>query len=208
MSMLSTAIMHSKLSQEIQTQILDWIDLRIPNHLCPLYSSVDIRDSGFKQAVIDTNLFPAGFNNLCVESVKTAVTAFKDTILARYPSCKTILMVAEDHTRNRYYLDNIRILEDISITAGFETQVTATLEENIPLNEFQTAEDSHVTIHHLPQVVERIRSGSYTPDLIVLNNDLSTGIPTPLQGLDIPILPSPKMGWHQRRKSTHFYPLK
>ena len=30
----------------------------------PVYGSVDLRNSGFKLAPVDMNLFPAGFNNL------------------------------------------------------------------------------------------------------------------------------------------------
>ena len=30
----------------------------------PFYCSVDLRNAGFKLAPVDTNLFPAGFNNL------------------------------------------------------------------------------------------------------------------------------------------------
>src|SRR3546814_17885295 len=30
----------------------------------PFYSSVDLRNAGFKLAPVDTNLFPGGFNNL------------------------------------------------------------------------------------------------------------------------------------------------
>src|SRR6516164_6801865 len=30
----------------------------------PFYGSVDLRNAGFKLAPVDTNLFPAGFNNL------------------------------------------------------------------------------------------------------------------------------------------------
>ena len=32
------------------------------------YASVDVRDADFKVAPIDTNLFPAGFNNLDVDT--------------------------------------------------------------------------------------------------------------------------------------------
>ena len=39
----------------------------------PLYSSVDIRDAGFKVGVVDTNIFPAGFNNLCPHGLEDAV---------------------------------------------------------------------------------------------------------------------------------------
>ena len=46
----------------------------------PFYASVDLRNAGFKIAPVDTNLFPAGFNNLnpsfeplCVQAVQLAV---------------------------------------------------------------------------------------------------------------------------------------
>ena len=46
----------------------------------PFYCSVDLRNAGYKLAPVDTNLFPAGFNNLnptlrplCVQAVQTAV---------------------------------------------------------------------------------------------------------------------------------------
>ena len=34
----------------------------------PIYGSVDIRDAGWKVAVVDANHFPAGFNNISTES--------------------------------------------------------------------------------------------------------------------------------------------
>ena len=46
-----------------------------------------------------------------------------------------------------------------------------------------------------------VNIGGAIPDLILLNNDLTEG---PLPDLGVPILPSPKMGWYQRRKSAHF----
>ncbi|MBI3616766.1 MAG: glutamate--cysteine ligase [Candidatus Omnitrophica bacterium] len=42
-------------------EIYRWLDSHERSKELPLYSSVDIRDSGFKLAVVDTNLFPAGF---------------------------------------------------------------------------------------------------------------------------------------------------
>ena len=39
-------------------EIYRWLDSHERPKELPLYSSVDIRDSGFKLAVVDTNLFP------------------------------------------------------------------------------------------------------------------------------------------------------
>ncbi len=48
-----------------QEAVLVWLTKLEGDNELPLYSSVDIRDAGFKIAVVDTNIFPAGFNNLC-----------------------------------------------------------------------------------------------------------------------------------------------
>ncbi|RXM06277.1 hypothetical protein EO238_29295, partial [Citrobacter sp. AAK_AS5] len=44
-------------------------------HTPPFYSSVDIRNAGFKLAPVDTNLFPGGWNNLTDEMLPLAVQA-------------------------------------------------------------------------------------------------------------------------------------
>ena len=46
-----------------------------------------------------------------------------------------------------------------------------------------------------------VNVGGTIPDLILLNNDLTDG---PLPDLGVLTVPSPKMGWYQRRKSSHF----
>jgi glutamate--cysteine ligase len=44
--------------------------------------------------------------------------------------------------------------------------------------------------------------GGVSPDLLILNHDLSDG---PLEGIgEIPVAPPQEMGWFQRRKSSHF----
>lgn len=56
---------------ELEKHVLDampaierWFRLQFIEHTAPFYSSVDLRNSGFKLAPVDTNLGPAGFNNL------------------------------------------------------------------------------------------------------------------------------------------------
>ena len=41
-----------------------WLRTQWLEHASPFYASVDLRNSGFKLAPVDTNLFPGGFNNL------------------------------------------------------------------------------------------------------------------------------------------------
>ena len=49
------------------------------------------------------------------------------------------------------------------------------------------------------------QDGSYfRPCAILLNNDLSVGVPTILEGLDQTIIPPVHAGWITRRKTQHF----
>ena len=56
---------------ELEQRILEslpaierWFRLEWMEHTPPFYTSVDLRNAGFKLAPVDTNLFPGGFNNL------------------------------------------------------------------------------------------------------------------------------------------------
>src|SRR6204780_488046 len=105
-------------------QIHQWL-LAQEKVYTPFYTSVDIRDAGFKIAVIDTNLFPAGFNNLCEHGLADAESLIKKAILSRVPNAVDILIVAEEHTRNTWYLENIRILQEIITKAGFSAKIAS-----------------------------------------------------------------------------------
>src|SRR5438132_1373875 len=59
---------------ELEQRILEslpaierWFRLEWMEHTPPFYTSVDVRNAGFKLAPVDTNLFPGGFNNLTPE---------------------------------------------------------------------------------------------------------------------------------------------
>jgi len=177
----------------------------------PFYTSVDIRDAGFKIAVIDTNLFPAGFNNLCEHGLADAEGLIKKAILSRVPNATKILIVAEEHTRNTWYLENVRILQEIATKAGFDTKI-ATFFINEPsfcaqaasAVEMETATGQIVKVYCVKRIMEKIKQGTADFDLIIMNNDLSAGIPKELGEIKIPIVPSIHAGWHARLKSEHF----
>ncbi len=72
----------------------------------PFYASVDLRNSGFKLAPVDTNLFPAGFNNLCETFLPLSIQAASVAIEKICPEAKKVVIIAESHTRNIFYLKN------------------------------------------------------------------------------------------------------
>ena len=78
--------------------------------------------------MIDTNLFPAGFNNLCETFAANAAQAFGRFLAKNHPGVKRIHLYPEPHTRNRFYLENVRSLTSILHQAGFETSAGLKLE--------------------------------------------------------------------------------
>lgn len=154
-------------------------------------------------AVVDTNLFPAGFNNLCHRSRMRASQLLQSEVQSRYPKATKILIIIEEHTRNAWYLENVRTIATIVDTAGYKSIIGtfSSPDREIPASGLQltTALGAEITITDVSHAVT-----TFNPDLILLNHDLSSGIPPILSTIRQPILPSPLLGWHHRRKSHHF----
>jgi len=193
-----------------QKKIHQWLQSYEGSKELPLYSSVDIRDSGFKMAVVDTNIFPGGFNNLCEHGLEDSVRFIREAILKRVAGCQNILLIAEEHTRNTWYLENIRILENIIQRAGFNIKIATFLEvqpdfcKKMKFLELETATGHPVRIYCFKRILEDYEAGRESFCLIIMNNDLTTGIPEILKKAKTPIYPSIQAGWHSRLKSHHF----
>ncbi len=186
----------------------DWYQNRlkaIPGGEPPLYSSVDIRNAGYKIGVVDTNLFPAGFNNLCETFRENGTHAFRRFFQRWHPSVQKILIVPEEHTRNLFYWKSIAALRQMLTDAGLSVQVgsASTLFPQDPFV-ISLEEADPVFVRKVSLKDGFLRTSDFVPDLILLNNDLSSGTPDYLQDVRQLSLPSPALGWYRRRKSDHF----
>lgn len=170
----------------------------------PVYGSVDLRNAGFKLAPIDMNLFPAGFNNLNPNFLPVSVGAAKKIINLISPNTKKILVIPESHTRNIFYWANIKTLEKILSGAGFQVRFGILSDDIKKTLEIKLDNDETVVVEPLFRKENKLYVDNFTPDLILLNNDLSEGIPDILQNLDQPLIPPAELGWSQRLKSEHF----
>lgn len=170
----------------------------------PFYASVDLRNAGYKIAPVDTNLFPAGFNNLSLEMEALCVHAIQ-TATERYnPKACDILLIAEDHTRNQFYWHNILRLIHYFSKAGFGVKVgslSSDLNESTPL---QLDSGEVVVRHPLERRGDSLYVDGVRPCLVVLNNDMSSGASELLEGIEQTIVPPPQLGWANRLKSRHF----
>ena len=171
----------------------------------PFYSSVDLRNAGFKLAPVDTNLFPGGFNNLNPAFEPLCIHAIQAAMLRVCPQACGVLLVPENHTRNKFYLENVATLFEMIQKAGFNVRIGSLLPELREPTEL-TLEISgrKLLLEPLRRDGDRVHVGGFYPCLVLLNNDLSAGGPAILQGLEQDIIPPPDLGWHLRQKSNHF----
>ena len=197
---------------ELEQRILEslpaierWFRLEWMEHTPPFYTSVDVRNAGFKLAPVDTNLFPGGFNNLTVEMLPLAVQAAMAAIEKICPEAKNLLLIPERHTRNTFYLANVQRLIQIFHMAGLNVRL-GTLDETITKpTEIALPDGSALTVEPLVRTRGRLGLKGFDPCTILLNNDLSAGIPKVLESLhEQYLLPPLHAGWAVRRKTKHF----
>src|SRR6478752_9718571 len=106
-----------------QIEVEQWLRGKWQEHSAPFYCSVDLRNSGFKLAPVDTNLFPGGFNNLSPEMLPLAVQAAMAAIEKYCPDAKNLLLIPERHTRNTFYLQNVARLMQIFRQTGLNVRL-------------------------------------------------------------------------------------
>ena len=188
-----------------QTKIEAWFRSKWKEHKPPFYGSVDIRNAGYKMASIDMNLFPGGFNNLNPNFIQLASHAALDAVERACPQAKSVVIVPENHTRNTFYLQNVYALSNILRNAGFEVRLGSINPEITEPVELETALGDTVTLEPLQRTRGRVHlADGFSPCLILLNNDLSAGVPDILKDINQTVLPPLHGGWTTRRKTAHF----
>jgi glutamate--cysteine ligase len=197
---------------ELEQRVLDsmpaierWFRLEWMEHTPPFYTSVDVRNSGFKLAPVDTNLFPSGWNNLTPEMLPLAVQAAMAAIEKICPEARNLLVVPENHTHNTFYLSNLLQLKRIFHQAGLNVRFGSLNSEIKEPTSFDVPNGEAITIEPLIRSDKRLGLKDFDPCTILLNNDLSAGIPGMLEDLHEQfLLPPLHAGWSVRRKSRHF----
>lgn len=176
----------------------------------PVYGSVDLRNAGFKLAPIDMNLFPGGFNNLNPSFMSFSIHAAKRAIHRLLPEAKKILVIPESHTRNLSYWSNVKTLQTILEQAGFQVRLGVLNQDIHTTHMISLHSGKRLAIEPLQRKHDKLYLDAveglnfFEPDFILLNNDLSQGIPALLQNLEQIIFPPAELGWSQRLKSDHF----
>ena len=196
---------------ELEARVLDsmpaierWFRLEWMEHTPPFYSSVDLRNAGFKLAPVDTNLFPGGFNNLTPEMLPLAVQAAMAAIEKICPEAKNLLLVPGVRSQNSFYLSNLQRLVRIFTQAGLNVRLGSLDEAILAPTPVALPDGSELVLEPLLRTRGRLGLKDFDPCTILLNNDLSAGVPRALQHLhEQYLLPPLHAGWAVRRKSRH-----
>lgn len=187
------------------TSIEHWFRLQWREHTPPFYGSVDLRHAGYKIAPVDLNLFPGGWNNLSAEMLPLAVQAAMNAIEHFCCDAKNLLLIPERHTRNPFYLQNVARLASLLRQAGLNVRLGSLAEDITAPTPLTLTDGQTLLLEPLVRQGNELGLAGFSPCAILLNNDLSAGVPEILNGLEEQIiLPPLHAGWTTRRKSQHF----
>ncbi|MBA5688611.1 glutamate--cysteine ligase [Rugamonas apoptosis] len=184
-----------------------WFRLEWQEHTPPFYCSVDLRNAGYKLAPVDTNLFPGGFNHLATEMLPLSVQAAMAAIDKYCPDARNLLLIPEVTARSPHYWQNVARLMQIFRQTGLHVRLGSLSPEITQPTPLALPDGNMLVVEPLVRSPNGRRLGlkDFDPCTILLNNDLSAGIPDILQNIhEQSLLPPLHAGWALRRKSNHF----
>lgn len=185
------------------SEICSWFSSKAAKLAYPIYSSYDIRDSGYKISNVDANIYPAGFNNICPTDKETSVGLMDKYIAKHYGAeIKNILLVTEEHTNNAYYWENVHTIRSLIEQGGRTVKVAIPRELPESLKLISSA-GNEVVVHSALKTSPLFRD--FKPDLIISNNDFSEAYEEWAATIsEYPMNPPRELGWYQRKKSNYF----
>jgi glutamate--cysteine ligase len=197
---------------ELEQRVLDsmpaierWFRLEWMEHTPPFYTSVDVRNAGFKLAPVDTDFFPGGWNNLTPAMLPLAVQAAQAAIEKICPEARNLLIIPENTARSGYQLTNLAQLRRIFHMAGLNVRIGSINPEIKKSTTIELPGGESITLEPLVRNKGRLGLKDFDPCTILLNNDLRAGVPGILEEVhEQYLLPPLHASWTTRRKSTHF----
>lgn len=183
----------------------------------PIYTSVDIRESNTRFAPVDNNLYPAGFNNICTLDLNVCSDRFKNALLSLNSNCKSVAIIPESHTKNKFYLDHLYTLHSIIVKHFPVVEIVSPDHELFEQGKIENTLNQHGELelisqsgHHLKikpvkqEGSKLINNHNESYDVIILNHDQSKPLPLNWQLLNHHVYPTPYLGWTNRQKNQHF----
>lgn len=195
--------LHQRIVERLKN-VETWFEEKSQGLHFPVYSSYDIRDATYKAAIVDANIYPGGFNNICDIDQENAPELMRSYLDNHYgKEVKKLLLLSEEHTSNAYYWENVYTLTQIIKGAGREVKVAIPRDLLKPI-EVETAKGNQLEVHSAKRQGDHVQIDDYQPQLIISNNDFSEEYAEWSEGLSLPINPPRQLGWYQRKKDLYF----
>ncbi len=200
---------------ELEARVLEsmpaierWFRLEWMEHTPPFYTSVDLRNAGYKLAPVDTELFPTGFNNLTPQMLPLAVQAAMAAIEKICPEAKNLLLVPGPQVTdgNPFYLTHLQRLMEVFTLAGLNVRLGSLARGLDKPRKLALPDGGELTLEPLVRGARRLGLRDFDPCTILLNDDLAAGVPGLLEDLhEQYLLPPLHASSAQRRKSRHLH---
>ena len=200
---------------ELEARVLEsmpaierWFRLEWMEHTPPFYTSVDLRNAGYKLAPVDTELFPSGFNNLTPEMLPLSVQAAMAAVEKICPEAKNLLLVPgpQAHGGNPFYLTHLQRLMEVFTLAGLNVRLGSLARGLAKPQKLALPDGSELTVEPLVRGKRRLGLPDFDPCTILLNDDLAAGVPGLLEDLhEQYLLPPLHASSALRRKSRYFH---
>ena len=196
---------------ELEQRILDsmssierWFRLEWMEHTPPFYSSVDVRNAGFKLAPVDTDLFPSRWNNLTAPMLPLAVQAAMVAIEKICPEARNLLIIPENNIHSTFYMSNLAQLRRIFQMAGLHVRLGSISPDLKKPTLLQLADGETLKLEPVIRNQRRLGVKDFDPCTILLNNEMVAGVPGILEDLyEQYVLPPLQASWSTRRRSMH-----
>ncbi|MDT8990015.1 glutamate--cysteine ligase [Curvibacter sp. APW13] len=196
---------------ELEQRILDsmppierWFRLEWMEHTPLFYTSVDVRNAGFKLAPVSNNLFPGGWNNLTPAMLPLAVQAAMAAIEKICPEARNLLIIPQNQAHSMAYWQNLAQLRSIFRMAGLNVCMGSISPDIKQSTTMELPGGESITLEPVVRSQYRLGAKHFDPCTILLNHDLQTGVPGILEDLhEQYLLPPLHAASSVRLKSTY-----
>jgi len=196
---------------ELEQRFLDsmpaierWFRLEWMEHTPLVYSSVTLRNSGFKLAPVSTNLYPSEWSQLAPEMSPLAVQAAMTAIQKICPEAKNLLIIVANKIADSNYLDSLSQLQQLFQRAGLHVRIGSIDGQLKEKNNLTVSSGESLLIEPVIREKGRIGLKDFDPCTILLNNNLIAGIPGILEDLHQQYLLPPLHGASNFRRKSNY----
>lgn len=182
-----------------------WFRLEWMEHTPPFYSAVDIRNSGFKLSPVDLDFFPGAWSCLAPDMMPLAVQSAMAAIEKICPEARNLLLIPDHRLNNSFYLNSLDQLMRIFNMAGLNIRLGSIDPAIDKTQQFTLQNGRQLTVEPVQRTQHRLLLKDFDPCTILLNHDLSHGIPGIMEDLhEQYLLPPLHASWALRSRNRHY----